>query len=122
MSFRNPNYRCKTSGTLAALIEGLLAEDSSQVSDVFRIYHYPQLHHHMKSVHFKNMLGEEVFFDENSDFSIGYEIINEVYLPNGTMRNEIVGRYNPYALAGQDFTINEKAILWDNTFTQVRDK
>nr|XP_033771463.1 vomeronasal type-2 receptor 26-like [Geotrypetes seraphini] len=77
-----------------------------------------ELHHHMKSVHFKNIMGEEIFFDENGDFSSGYELLNEVYLPNGTVRNEIVGSYNPYALSGQDFTINEKAIMWGNAFTQ----
>nr|XP_033771484.1 vomeronasal type-2 receptor 26-like [Geotrypetes seraphini] len=38
-----PNYRCKTSGTLAAVIEGLQTEESSQISNVFRIYHYPQV-------------------------------------------------------------------------------
>nr|XP_033771558.1 vomeronasal type-2 receptor 116-like [Geotrypetes seraphini] len=77
------------------------------------------LHHHLKSVHFKNILDEEIFFDENGDFSNGYEIINSVYLPNGTRRNEVVGSYNPYALSGQYFTINERAIVWENSFTQV---
>nr|XP_033771538.1 vomeronasal type-2 receptor 26-like [Geotrypetes seraphini] len=119
MDINTPNYRCKTSGSLAAIIEGFLSEESSQIANVFRIYHYPQLHHYLKSVRFKNILGEEVFFDENGDFSIGYEIINSVYLPNWTVRNEIVGSYNPYALSGQDFIINEKAIVWNNTFTQV---
>nr|XP_033771441.1 vomeronasal type-2 receptor 26-like [Geotrypetes seraphini] len=87
----------------------------SQVSD----YLPWKLHHHMKSVHFKNILDEERFFDENGDFSIGYEIINRVYLPNGTQLNEIVGRYNPYALSGQDFAINEKAIVWGSGVSQV---
>nr|XP_033771499.1 vomeronasal type-2 receptor 26-like [Geotrypetes seraphini] len=77
------------------------------------------LHHHLKSVRFKNFLGEESFFDENGDFSIGYLIVHEVFLPNRTARNDIVGSYNPYALSGQEFTINEKAIMWESAFTQV---
>nr|XP_033771466.1 vomeronasal type-2 receptor 26-like [Geotrypetes seraphini] len=87
----------------------------SQVSD----YLPWKLHHHMKSIHFKNIMGEEIFFDEKGDFSIGYEIINSVYLYNGTVRTAIVGSYNPYALPGQDFTINEKAIEWGSGFTKV---
>nr|XP_033771549.1 vomeronasal type-2 receptor 26-like [Geotrypetes seraphini] len=78
-----------------------------------------ELHHHMKSIHFKNIMGEEIFFDEKGDFSIGYEIINSVYLYNGTVRTDIVGSYNPYALPGQDFIINEKAIEWGSGFTKV---
>nr|XP_033771468.1 vomeronasal type-2 receptor 26-like [Geotrypetes seraphini] len=73
----------------------------------------------MKNVRFKNILDEEIFFDENGDLSIGYEIVNVVYLPNGTQLNEIVGSYNPYALPGQDFIINEKSITWDTELNQV---
>nr|XP_033771560.1 vomeronasal type-2 receptor 116-like [Geotrypetes seraphini] len=110
---------------LAHALHGLVMSDSAQnitwskesqeVSD----YLPWKLHHHLKSVHFKNILGEEIFFDENGDSSIGYEIINMVYLPNYTQRNEIVGSYNPYVLSGQDFIINEKAIVWESAFTQV---
>nr|XP_033771443.1 vomeronasal type-2 receptor 26-like [Geotrypetes seraphini] len=38
-----PNYRCKTHGPLTALVEGLQAEESIQISNVFRIYNYPQV-------------------------------------------------------------------------------
>nr|XP_033771537.1 vomeronasal type-2 receptor 26-like [Geotrypetes seraphini] len=110
---------------LAHALQGIVMSDSGknitwglesqEVSD----YLPWKLHHHMKSVYFKNLLGEEIFFDKNGDFSIGYEIINMVYLPNWTQRNEVVGSYNPHALSGQDFTINEKAIVWESAFTQV---
>ncbi|XP_030050802.1 vomeronasal type-2 receptor 26-like [Microcaecilia unicolor] len=114
-----PNYSCETSGALAAIIEGLPAEESIQMSNIFSIYHYPQLHRYLKSVHFKNGLGEEISFDENGDLTTGYDIINIVYLPNGIKRNEIVGSYYPYASPGQDFTIDEKVIVWDSDFTQT---
>ncbi|XP_030050686.1 vomeronasal type-2 receptor 26-like [Microcaecilia unicolor] len=78
-----------------------------------------KLHHYLKSVRFKNGVGEEISFDENGDLIIGYNIINIVYLPNGTQRNEIVGSYNPYAPPGQDFTIDEKVIVWESDFTQT---
>ncbi|XP_030050726.1 vomeronasal type-2 receptor 26-like [Microcaecilia unicolor] len=254
-----PNYRCKTSGTLAAIIEGLTSEQSSQMSNMFRMYHYPQfistmisgkvwitktelnvekpyiknntlsfsivkkkipsftkfiqevnftlfpndhftnewwtglcdsqcpkyikrscssdvklsdvlpcktnyigksnsvynavyalahalhdmlmsgsrnitrsremwklsdylpwkLHRYLKIVHFKNNLNEDIFFDANRDLNTAYNIISQVYLPNGVQHYEIVGSYNPYAFQGQDFIINEKAIVWERSFTQT---
>ncbi|XP_030050806.1 vomeronasal type-2 receptor 116-like [Microcaecilia unicolor] len=78
-----------------------------------------KLHHYLKSVYFKNGLGEEISFDENGDLTIGYDIVNIVYLPNGIKRNEIVGSYNPYAPLGQDFTIDEKAIVWESDFNET---
>nr|XP_033771559.1 vomeronasal type-2 receptor 26-like [Geotrypetes seraphini] len=91
------------------------SQESQEVSD----YLPWKFHHHLKSVHFKNIMGEEIFFDKNGDLSIGYDIINSVFLPNGTVRNEIVGSYNPYAISGQDFISNEKAIVWESAFTQI---
>ncbi|XP_030050623.1 vomeronasal type-2 receptor 26-like [Microcaecilia unicolor] len=78
-----------------------------------------KLHHYLKNVHFKNNLDEEIFFNKNRDLNTGYNIINLVHLPNGELQREIVGSYNPYASQGQDFIINEKAIVWENTFTQT---
>ncbi|XP_030050716.1 vomeronasal type-2 receptor 26-like [Microcaecilia unicolor] len=78
-----------------------------------------KLHHYLKNVIFKNNLDEEIFFDENRDLNTGYNIINLLYLPNGAVHHEIVGSYNPYASQGQDFIINEKAIVWESSFTQT---
>ncbi|XP_030050735.1 vomeronasal type-2 receptor 26-like [Microcaecilia unicolor] len=78
-----------------------------------------KLHHYLKNLHFKNVLGEELFFDENGDLAIGYDIVSNVLLPDGTQINEIVGSYNSYALPEQEFTMNEKTIMWNSTFAEV---
>ncbi|XP_030050696.1 vomeronasal type-2 receptor 116-like [Microcaecilia unicolor] len=78
-----------------------------------------KLHHYLRNGHMKNGLDEELLFDENGDLTIGYDIINIVYLLNGMQRNEIVGSYNPYAPPGQDFTVDEKAIVWDSDFAET---
>ncbi|XP_030050684.1 vomeronasal type-2 receptor 26-like [Microcaecilia unicolor] len=77
------------------------------------------LHHYLKNLHFKNVLGEEIFFDENGDLAIGYDIISRAYLPDGTETIEIVGNYNPYAPPEKGFTINKKAIVWENLLSQA---
>uniref|UniRef100_A0A6P8SI69 Vomeronasal type-2 receptor 26-like n=1 Tax=Geotrypetes seraphini TaxID=260995 RepID=A0A6P8SI69_GEOSA len=78
-----------------------------------------KFHRYLKSLHFKNALGEELFFDENGDLAIGYNIISPVSLPDGTRNNEIVGRYSPYAPPGQKFTIYEEMINWESAFTET---
>ncbi|XP_030053482.1 vomeronasal type-2 receptor 26-like [Microcaecilia unicolor] len=78
-----------------------------------------KLHHYLKNLHFKNALGEEIFFDENGDLDIGYDIISTVFLPNGTRSNEIVGSYNPYAPPEKGLTISEKAIVWEDLLNQT---
>ncbi|XP_030050732.1 vomeronasal type-2 receptor 26-like [Microcaecilia unicolor] len=78
-----------------------------------------KLHHYLKNLHFKNVLGEEIFFDENGDLAIGYDIINIDILPDGTWIKEIVGSYNSYAPPEQEFTIYEEAIMWKSTFNET---
>nr|XP_033771477.1 vomeronasal type-2 receptor 26-like [Geotrypetes seraphini] len=79
-----------------------------------------ELHRYLKNLHFKNVLGEEIFFDENGELNLHYDIIKIFLLPNKTWSNEKVGSYSPYAAPGKDFTINEKAIRWEEPFTQTR--
>nr|XP_033818252.1 vomeronasal type-2 receptor 26-like [Geotrypetes seraphini] len=81
---------------------------------------YGTLHRYLKNLHFKDALGEEIFFDENSDFAIGYDILHVIFLPNLTKISKIVGSYNPYAPLGKNFTINETAIMWEEPFAQTR--
>nr|XP_033818260.1 vomeronasal type-2 receptor 116-like [Geotrypetes seraphini] len=77
-----------------------------------------KLHRYLRNLHFKNGLGEEMYLDENGELAIGYDILNLNYLPNTTLEYKAVGRYNPHAPPGQDFTIDEKAIIWESSFTQ----
>nr|XP_033771533.1 vomeronasal type-2 receptor 26-like [Geotrypetes seraphini] len=91
------------------------SEESEKFFDVFPW----KLNQYLKNLHFKNVLAEEIFFDENGDLVIGYDIINIITLTDGTRSNEIVGNYNPYAPTGQEFTINEEMIIWESSFTET---
>nr|XP_033771446.1 vomeronasal type-2 receptor 26-like [Geotrypetes seraphini] len=77
-----------------------------------------QLHRYLRNLHFKNGLREVMYLDENGDLATGYNIMNVIFLPNMTLKYEVVGHYNPHAPPGQDFTIDEKAIVWESSFTQ----
>nr|XP_033771546.1 vomeronasal type-2 receptor 26-like [Geotrypetes seraphini] len=78
-----------------------------------------KLHRYLKNVHFKNMLGEEIVFEKGGDLPMDYNIINLIHLPNGTVKLEIVGSYKPSAPPEENFTINEKVIVWEAAFTQI---
>nr|XP_033771489.1 vomeronasal type-2 receptor 26-like [Geotrypetes seraphini] len=78
-----------------------------------------KLHHYLRNLHFKNGLGEEMYLDKNGDLTTGYDILNMIVLADGTWKYEVVGHYNPNAPPGQDFTIDEKAIIWESSFTQT---
>nr|XP_033771457.1 vomeronasal type-2 receptor 26-like [Geotrypetes seraphini] len=73
------------------------------------------------SLPWKNGLGEEMYLDENGDLATGYNILNLIFLPNMTLKYEVVGHYNPHAPPGQDFTIDENVIVWESSFTQLKE-
>nr|XP_033771529.1 vomeronasal type-2 receptor 26-like [Geotrypetes seraphini] len=84
------------------------------------LYSLPwKIHHYLRNLHFKNGLGEEMYMDENGDLATGYDILNFIFLPDMKFKYEVVGHYNPHAPPGQDFTIDEKAIIWESSFTQI---
>lgn len=58
-------------------------------------------------------------FDENLELGTGFDIINWVTFPNRSFLSVKVGKMDPQALAGQEFTINEEAITWHTTFNEV---
>nr|XP_033818238.1 vomeronasal type-2 receptor 26-like [Geotrypetes seraphini] len=78
-----------------------------------------KLHRYLRNLHFKNGMGEEMWMDEKGDLITGYIILNMIFLPDGRSKYDIVGNYNPSAPPGQDFTINEKAIVWESSFNQT---
>ncbi|XP_030044404.1 vomeronasal type-2 receptor 26-like [Microcaecilia unicolor] len=72
-----PNYHCKTSGTLAAIIEGLQPEESSQMSSMFRMYHYPQI----------SFISQSLLMSDTVKFPFYYRTVpNELYLCAGIVK------------------------------------
>ncbi|XP_077187510.1 vomeronasal type-2 receptor 26-like [Paroedura picta] len=66
----------------------------------------------LRSTQFNNTAGEEVFFSENYERSAGYDILNLVFFPNQSSAQVKVGRMDPRAPSGKDFTIHTDAIVW----------
>lgn len=60
-----------------------------------------------------------VSFDEGGESAAGFDLINWITFPNQTFLKIKVGRMDPQALSGQEFSINQEAITWHSTFNQV---
>ncbi|XP_074120619.1 vomeronasal type-2 receptor 26-like [Sminthopsis crassicaudata] len=60
-----PNYNCREPGRVVAAIGGATSALSVQMGTLLDLYHLPQLHSFLKNTQFKNIVGEQVFVDEN---------------------------------------------------------
>ncbi|XP_060111073.1 vomeronasal type-2 receptor 26-like [Heteronotia binoei] len=83
------------------------------------LYKIPQVHTFLKNVRFNNSAGDEVFFNENREVEANFDIINWVMLRNSTFHKVKVGRMNPKAPSGKEFSINETIIQWPRGFNKT---
>ncbi|XP_041429842.1 vomeronasal type-2 receptor 26-like [Xenopus laevis] len=113
-----PNYNCDKYGVLAAVVDGMASSFSIQYSNIFGMYKHPQLHRFLKKVNFTNTMGQQIYFN-NDEISSRYDIYNVVYLPNRTIVSENVGSFYSDAPPGKQMAVNEKAIIWENSFSQT---
>ncbi|XP_029435559.1 extracellular calcium-sensing receptor-like [Rhinatrema bivittatum] len=78
-----------------------------------------QLLHYMKKVHFRNRIGEEMYFDSDGNPPAVYDIINWQQQPDGTIGYIKVGRFDSRASEGQELYINISAIRWNTQRTKT---
>ncbi|XP_060089038.1 vomeronasal type-2 receptor 26-like [Heteronotia binoei] len=107
-----PNYRCSRQEKLLSVIGSLYSRISMQMASLLALYKIPQILPSLRSTQFNNSAGEEVFFIGNDKGSAGYDILNLAFFPNKSSAQMKVGRVDPWASPGKDFTINADAIIW----------
>lgn len=62
---------------------------------------------------------DEVRFNQHGELEVGFDITNLVTFPNNCYVRAKVGRLDPQALVGTEFTIDEDRIQWQRELTQV---
>ncbi|KAF7235166.1 hypothetical protein EYD10_17982 [Varanus komodoensis] len=79
-----------------------------------------QLHPFLRNIRFNNSAQKEILFDENWELAGGYDLINLVTFPNQSFQRVRVGRIDPRAPAGNEFSINSSAVTWNPKFKQYQ--
>nr|XP_034992865.1 vomeronasal type-2 receptor 26-like [Zootoca vivipara] len=78
-----------------------------------------QLQSFLQRISFNNSAGDEITLNEYGELAAGFDITNLVTFRNGSYVRVKVGRLDPQAPPGKEFTINEDRIKWHRDFTQV---
>ncbi|XP_061447773.1 vomeronasal type-2 receptor 26-like [Rhineura floridana] len=78
-----------------------------------------QLHHFLWRISFNNSAGDQVSLDEKGELESGFDIINWITFPNRSFTRLKVGRMDPWAFPGREFSINEEIITWHTVFNQI---
>ncbi|KAH0626631.1 hypothetical protein JD844_001719 [Phrynosoma platyrhinos] len=78
-----------------------------------------QLQPFLRSISFNNSAGDTIYFNKKGELATGFDIINWVTFPNKSFIRVKVGKMDPQAPPGTEFTINEKRITWPKKFNQI---
>lgn len=69
--------------------------------------------HYLERVNFTTPFGDQVTFDENGDALPIYDIMNWIWLPDGTIKVQSVGEVQRSASKEEELTIDELKIFWN---------
>ncbi|XP_051832695.1 vomeronasal type-2 receptor 26-like [Antechinus flavipes] len=114
-----PNYNCRERGKVVAVIGGATSALSIEMGTLLDLYHVPQLHSYLKNTQFENVVGEQVFVDENRRTEAHYAIMNYIYFNFYNDHLLYVGDFIPEAQLSQEFTICADVIVWDPWSSEI---
>ncbi|KAJ1080430.1 hypothetical protein NDU88_000634 [Pleurodeles waltl] len=77
-----------------------------------------QLLHYVKNVHFQSKSGEEIFFNQNGEVPVRYDIVSWQQGQERGLRQMTVGSYDSNAPHGQTIKVNTSGILWVSRASQ----
>nr|XP_034957904.1 vomeronasal type-2 receptor 26-like [Zootoca vivipara] len=115
-----PNYKCGIQNKVIGVIGGLESDISSHLADILGLYKIPQLHSLLQGMSFNNSAGDEITLNEHGELATGFDITNLITFPNKSYVRVKVGRLDPQAPPGKEFTIDEARIEWHRSLTQEK--
>ncbi|XP_077187005.1 vomeronasal type-2 receptor 26-like [Paroedura picta] len=78
-----------------------------------------QLHSFLRNSRSYNSSTERVYFDENGDRAVDFDIVNWMALPNYSIVGVEVGRVERRAASEVKFTIDQDAVVWPRWFNET---
>nr|XP_046244990.1 extracellular calcium-sensing receptor-like [Scatophagus argus] len=76
-------------------------------------YGNSMLVYYLEKVNFTTSFGDQVTFDENGDVLPIYDIMNWLWLPDGTIKLQNVGEVKKSAFKGEEISIDADKIFWN---------
>lgn len=73
----------------------------------------------MEKVNFTTSFGDQVSFDQNGDSLPIYDVMNWLWLPDGSTGIQTVGVVKESAFASETLTLEENNIFWNYESKQV---
>ncbi|XP_048372758.1 vomeronasal type-2 receptor 26-like [Sphaerodactylus townsendi] len=78
-----------------------------------------QLYSFLQRMSFNNSAGDEIVFNDHGELEAGFDITNVVTFPNNSYTRVKVGRLDPQAPPGKEFTVQPDKIEWNHNLSQV---
>ncbi|XP_076002403.1 extracellular calcium-sensing receptor-like [Genypterus blacodes] len=72
-----------------------------------------QLMYYLEKVNFTTSFGDQVSFDENGNALPIYDVMNWLWLPDGSTKLQAVGEVKKSASGSEELTLDEDKILWN---------
>ncbi|XP_039478287.1 extracellular calcium-sensing receptor-like [Oreochromis aureus] len=72
-----------------------------------------QLVYYLERVNFSTSFGDQVSFDENGDVVPIYDVMNWLWLPDGSTKVQNVGEIKGSAFRGEELILDEDKIFWN---------
>ncbi|XP_071396667.1 extracellular calcium-sensing receptor-like [Centroberyx affinis] len=72
-----------------------------------------QVVYYLEKVNFTTAFGDQVSFDENGDALPIYDVMNWLWLPDGSTKVQSVGVVKKSASTGEELTLDEDRIFWN---------
>ena len=69
--------------------------------------------HYLETINFTTSFGDQVVFDGNSEATPICDVINWVWLPDGSTKVKNVGMFRMSASTGEELFLDEDRILWN---------
>ncbi|XP_039864751.1 extracellular calcium-sensing receptor-like [Simochromis diagramma] len=86
---------------------------SGQSCATLQSLHPWQLLYYLERVNFTTPFGDQVSFDENGDVVPIYDVMNWLWLPDGSTEVQNVGEVKSSALYGEELILDEDKIFWN---------
>nr|NP_001093004.1 vomeronasal 2 receptor 594 [Monodelphis domestica] len=120
MSMSSQSYNIYNAVHAVAWALHQLLLTKSELRDEDSLVMYPwKLNSLLRDVHFNNSAGEQIFMNGKKLSEANYDIKYFVNFLNGTEHMMKVGEFIPQAPHGEDFSINENVIMWNEYYKKI---